>query len=73
MKARFNYNGTSLTLALTVEDDVEQAAAALMGKMSDASLHIKYGSYGYRVPSNIEEIVFTMTEPVPTPEPSSHD
>lgn len=64
MKSSFTFDGTTLRILLAVEDSTERAVAALLEKLTDASVSVYYEEYGYHRTDNIKGISIHMSEPV---------
>ena len=63
MKTSFTFDGVTLRLRLDVEDDVERAMAALIGKLTVADVSIQHEAYsGYR-DSAIKCVSIHLTAP----------
>lgn len=63
MNSSFHFDGRSLRITLSVEGNTEQAMAALLEKLTAATVHVEYTQYGYQRSDNIKSVTFTMREP----------
>ena len=64
MTSSFTFDGTTLRLLLTVEDKTERAVAALLERLTHATVSVHYREYGYQRSDEIKAISIHLTEPV---------